>query len=843
MRRTTILALATLGVVLASAGGTSATTATTQPLQPVIVTLRAQADVSGLTGSRAHRLREVVQRRQATAAATQKPFVALVEAWRGAGLVDSFVPLWIVNGFAVHASPGVIAALAHNPAVASVTPDDTLYAPPVGAAGTAAEPNIELVNAPAVWQRGATGQGVVVATLDTGVDATHPDLSSRWRGGANSWYDPFGQHPTTPIDRTGHGTQVMGVIVGGGASGSSVGVAPGAQWIAARIFNDAGQGSTSMTHLAFQWLLDPDHDPATPDAPQVVNNSWTVSSGCNLSFAQDIQTLRAAGILPVFAAGNYGALNASPANNPGALAVGATTLSDTIASFSSRGPSACGEPSNLFPELTAPGVGIRTTDLYGGYTTQQGTSLAAPHVSGALALLFGAYPELTTAQQEVALESGARDLGAVGPDNTFGFGRLDALAAFDAVGTPDFALDVSPSSASTTPGGAASFTVTSTAFNGFTGDVTLTASGLPAAVTSSFAPATVQGGAGSSQLTVTTPSSIAAGSYPVTITGTSAGVTRSATATLVVTPPPDFSLAIAPASATTTAGGTASYAVAVSSLYGFAGDVSLSLSGLGQTQATWTFAPVTVTGGNGSSQLVITTAASLAVGSYPFTVTATSGSLTHSVSGTLGVSPPPDFTLAVNPSSVTVAAGATASFSVSVTSLYGFAGDVSLALTGLSPTQATWSFTPATVPGGSGSSQLAVTTSSTLAPGSYPVTITGNDGGRVRTATATLVVTVPPDFGLSVSPSTRTVRRGGQTTYLVSLTQIGGFASSVSLTTTGLPSGVTGSFAPAQVSPPGTSTLTVKVGRQVKVGTYTITIRGTGGGITHTTTTKLTVTT
>ena len=215
-------------------------------------------------------------------------------------------------------------------------------------------------------------------------------------------------------------------MVGGGAGGTAIGVAPGARWIAARIFNDQGTSTLSATHQAFQWLLDPDGNPATADAPQVVNGSWSFASGgCNLEFAQDIQSLRAAGILPVFAAGNFGSVSASPANNPGALAVGSTTKTDAIATDSSRGPSACGEPSTTFPELTAPGVGIRTTDLGGLYATQSGTSLAAPHVAGALALLLSAHPTLTPAQQEAALEQNAVDLGAAGPDNTFGYGRLD----------------------------------------------------------------------------------------------------------------------------------------------------------------------------------------------------------------------------------------------------------------------------------------------------------------------------------------------------------------------------------------------------------------------------------
>ena len=99
----------------------------------------------------------------------------------------------------------------------------------------------------------------------------------------------------------------MGVMVGGDAGGTSIGVAPDARWIAAKIFNDHGAATTAGIHLGFQWVLDPDSDPGTPDAPNVVNNSWTLSSpGCNLEFQLDLQNLRAAGILPVFAAGNAG---------------------------------------------------------------------------------------------------------------------------------------------------------------------------------------------------------------------------------------------------------------------------------------------------------------------------------------------------------------------------------------------------------------------------------------------------------------------------------------------------------------------------------------------------------
>ena len=145
--------------------------------------------------------------------------------------------------------------------------------------------------------------------------------------GPNSWFDPYGQHPTTPLDLTGHGTATMGVMVGGDAGGTSIGMAPGATWIAARIFNDSGSGTATAIHAALQWVLDPDGNPATDDAPDVLNNSWAYGSlGCNLAFQLDLQALRATGILPVFAAGNFGpgtSTSVSPANYPESLAVGA----------------------------------------------------------------------------------------------------------------------------------------------------------------------------------------------------------------------------------------------------------------------------------------------------------------------------------------------------------------------------------------------------------------------------------------------------------------------------------------------------------------------------------------
>jgi subtilisin family serine protease len=398
----------------------------------VIVTLRQQADLSRVGGKdRPARLQAVIRALKARAAATQGPLARLLTSRRAQGQVRNFTPLWVVNGFSVTATSSVIDELALHADVLQISPDDVAIVPAQGAP----EPNIGLVNAPALWSLGDTGQGVVVANMDSGVDVTHPDLAGRWRGGANSWFDPYGQHPTTPTDLTGHGTWTMSVMVGGDAGGTSIGVAPGAQWIAVKMFNDQGASTATAIHQGFQWLLDPDGDPATADAPQVVNNSWAYANpGCYLDFEPDLESLRSAGILPVFAAGNggpYSNSSYSPANNPAAFAVGAINNNSLIYGYSSRGPSTCGGSTGPFPDIVAPGVNIRSADLLGGYASNSGTSLAAPHAAGALALLLSAYPNTSAANQEAALINTAVDRGTAGPDNTYGYGRLDVEAAFN----------------------------------------------------------------------------------------------------------------------------------------------------------------------------------------------------------------------------------------------------------------------------------------------------------------------------------------------------------------------------------------------------------------------------
>lgn len=403
---------------------------------PVIITLAGKADLKTINGrGRGPRRAAMLKALRDTADSSQKHLATILERKK----TKKLHRLWIINGIAATLPAGSIQELATLPEVETVTLDAVIHAPVAPHGGSAAsEWNIAAISAPELWALGYTGQGVVMASMDSGVDPDHPDLQGRWRGGANSWYDPNGEH-LHPYDKTGHGTQTMGLMVGGDAGGTAIGVAPGATWIAAKIYNDAGEASFSAIHQSFQWLLDPDDNAATDDAPDVVNISWGIQDpthGCITEFEPDVQTLKAAGILLSFAAGNDGpaaSTSVSPANYPGSIAVGAVDSTRTIALSSSRGPSACG---GTYPTFAAPGVNVRTADLYlgipGAYATVSGTSFASPHVAGAMALLRSAFPDMTVPEMEFFLKKTALDLGPPGVDDSYGFGLPDVAGAYAA---------------------------------------------------------------------------------------------------------------------------------------------------------------------------------------------------------------------------------------------------------------------------------------------------------------------------------------------------------------------------------------------------------------------------
>ena len=235
---------------------------------------------------------------------------------------------------------------------------------------------------------GLTGKGIRVGILDTGIDPEHPDL----KGKVIAWKD-FAGWAKNPKDSSGHGTHCAGTIAGGSTSGQSIGVAPDAKLIVGRIFSPLGSVMFGRILKAMKWMADPDGDPNTSDHPHITSNSWgaalktyfTVKNWWKL-----VETWRALGILPVFAAGNSGSEPDSmvtPGGFPHSFAVGATDDKDEIAYFSSRGPIEWFGEIFIKPDVTAPGVKVYSAKPGGGYQYMSGTSMACPHVAGMAALL------------------------------------------------------------------------------------------------------------------------------------------------------------------------------------------------------------------------------------------------------------------------------------------------------------------------------------------------------------------------------------------------------------------------------------------------------------------------
>ena len=371
----------------------------------------------------------VIRALQETATRSQAPFVKRL-AGRGA-VVET--QLWATNALIVRAEPAVLDELAHDPAVASVTADTIVPLPKV-----TQEPvdtklddgevvwSVQKIGAPDVWAQGLDGTGVTVGLVDTGADGTHPDLA----GKIVAFHDFIGTS-TTAIDGQGHGTHTAGTIAGCGKGGKKTGVAPGAKLIVARVFSEQG-ASTADLLKAMQWIMDPDGNPATNDAPRVCSNSWGSNSQTDKSFWNVIAAWRAAGIFPSFAAGNAGPRPSTvgiPGGYPISFAAGATDSSDGIASFSSRGPISWDGVSMIKPDVSAPGHKVISCKDGGGYWSLSGTSMACPHVTGLVALMLQGNPSLKIEEIETILRDTSIDLGAAGNDNDFGRGRIDAKKA------------------------------------------------------------------------------------------------------------------------------------------------------------------------------------------------------------------------------------------------------------------------------------------------------------------------------------------------------------------------------------------------------------------------------
>lgn len=425
------------------------------------VSFEATADTSGAReiDDWAERGQDVVDRLKQTADEIQADTVAMLDA----SGVD-YTSYWITNAIRIESGDYALAqALAARPMVERVfapvayeEPDPVQRHTTALRLGPNAEATVEWgiknIKADQVWnQYGVRGDGIVVANIDSGVQFDHPALVNAYRGydaetgrfnHDYNWFDAAGTGSGYPTDNNGHGTHTMGTMVGDDGAANRVGVAPGVTWIAA---NGCCPRDQALVDSA-QWMLAPTRvdgtgaDPAM--RPHIINNSWGTQSPSNDPFMEDILTAWAdSGIFGVWANGNEGERGCESSGSPGSrilnYSVGAYDSTNTIAEFSSRGP---GQDGEIKPNISAPGVNVRSALPNSQYGASRGTSMAAPHAAGSIALLWSADPSLigdiaATRQllDDTAIDAADDQCGGTADDNNvYGEGRLDALALVEA---------------------------------------------------------------------------------------------------------------------------------------------------------------------------------------------------------------------------------------------------------------------------------------------------------------------------------------------------------------------------------------------------------------------------
>jgi len=447
----------------------------------VLVVMREQTDLTGaeMIADPEERRRFVFEALRAQAEISQRP---LVERLGRAGL--RFRSFYLVNMLEVEADRALADELARRPGVSFIAANVPAALPRQPhfeeaerlfslSSPSTVEPNVAKIRAPEVWARGFTGQGIVVGVADTGLTWDHPALKSHYRGfdGVSvshdyNWHDAVhnagggnmcGSDAPSPCDddtdASGHGTATSGLIVGDDQGDSKIGVAPGARLIGCRNM-DAGEGTPARYAECFEFFLAPTdrngQNPRPDLGAHVINNSWGcwVSEGCtdpNLLKAV-VENTRAAGLFVVASAGNGGRLGCGSVSDPPAIyeasfSVGAITIDDAIAEYSSRGPVTRDGSGRLKPDVVAPGVLVRTSARPSGYQLFSGTSAASPHVAGAVALLWSAVPGLRgqpsesadilrqTATPLTSLQTCGSFPGSAVPNAVFGWGRIDIEAA------------------------------------------------------------------------------------------------------------------------------------------------------------------------------------------------------------------------------------------------------------------------------------------------------------------------------------------------------------------------------------------------------------------------------
>jgi subtilisin family serine protease len=431
--------------------------------QRFVVEFSAKADVRGAARGKDHAQRGVAVYNALTATAKSSQAQAIKVAGSVKG--SNARSYWLTNSLLVTGDAKLARRLAALNGVTSVHAQK-IY-PLVKPVKTSVviqavvgnpEWGVEKIGADQAWADGITGQGITVANIDTGVDFSHEALVENYRGNNHdgtfshdyNWWDPAGLCGGEPCDNVGHGTHTMGTIAGGDGPGPftpDTGVAPGATWFAAKGCEDIGCTSESLL-AAGQFILAPtDLEGNNPDPsrrPDIVNNSWGSDNPNDDFYLETVQAWRAAGIIPVFSAGNAGEGGCGTAGTPGnftqVISLGATDIDDNIASFSSRGPS---PTDKISPNVSAPGVDVVSSVPGGGYAAFSGTSMAAPHATGTIALMLSSKTSLIgdfatvldlldlTAIDRPDDSCGTPDPSDNDPNFVYGEGRIDAKAAVD----------------------------------------------------------------------------------------------------------------------------------------------------------------------------------------------------------------------------------------------------------------------------------------------------------------------------------------------------------------------------------------------------------------------------
>jgi serine protease AprX len=387
-----------------------------------------------------------------------------------ANVIQAQLPAQALNDFAQasrSSSLGRIARVEPNPLLTTRLPK--LEATPKAIEAVAT--GVTRIRAPSVWSAGVRGEGVVIGGMDTGYQWNHPALKPQYRGWNGStanhnyhWHDAIhnasgntcGNNAAAPCDDNGHGTHTAGTFAGDDGGSNQIGVAPRAKWVGCRNM-DAGFGTPARYIECLQWMLAPTNlanaSPNPDLAPDVTSNSWgcVASEGCTTGneIKTAVDNLVAGGVMVVAAAGNDGSacstIGDPPAIYASAFVVGATgTTSDSLASFSSRGP-VIGS-STIKPDLSAPGVSVRSSIRNSKYGSMSGTSMATPHVAGVVALMMSAKPSLkgnptlvaqllrqsvVSATVPFSQTCGGTTSG-VRPNHMVGHGRIDAWLAYQA---------------------------------------------------------------------------------------------------------------------------------------------------------------------------------------------------------------------------------------------------------------------------------------------------------------------------------------------------------------------------------------------------------------------------